>query len=225
MSGKYYIYWHLDPRTSLPVYAGKGKGDRALDLYNRHPKHIEWIKELSRLGLKPLILVGNHFESEEEAYEIEKIEIAVLRKLNCDMFNIHPGGAGRLAELAPLYCKKPIICLTNNRTYDSTVAASEDLGILTKRINDVLRGRKPSYKGYKFKYADEKLNEGPLRLRAKRELRRKLTTSKPIMCVETGKKYISITEAAKELNVDSTAIHAVLSGKNKRVKGLTFKRI
>ena len=224
-SGKYYIYWHLDPRTNLPVYAGKGKGGRAWDLYARHEDHKKWVSELALINLKPIILVGNHFESEKEAYRIERLEISILRKLNCKMFNIHPGGAGRLSELAPLYCKKPITCLNTGVQYDSTVSASENLGILAKRINDVLRGRKKSYKGLKFRYVDEKLNEKPQDLRAKKELSRRLTTSKGVICNETGKVYVSITDAAKDIRSAPSAITRHLNGGKYSVKGFTFKRI
>lgn len=222
----YYIYWHLDPRTNLPVYAGKGKGERAFDIYGRNKAHKAWFKELKQLGLKPIILIGNHFETEKEVYEIEKQEIAVLRRFNCNMFNIAPGGYGGLGELSRLSCKKSIVCLNTNQIYNSTVAAVEDLKIPAKRINDVLSGRKKSYKGFRFKYLDEKLNEKPNKIRLKKEYIRKTgTTSINIMCNETGKIYISASEAAREIKVSPSAIRGNIIGKIKRVKGLTFKRI
>ena len=45
----------------------------------------------------------------------------------------------------------------------------------------------------------------------------------PIVCVETGIVYSSITEAAKELGVSRTAVAYVCHGKTKSIKGLTFR--
>jgi hypothetical protein len=226
MKGDYYIYHHLDPRTNLPVYVGKGKGDRAWDLCLRHVEHKKWIKELKDLGLKPTILVGNHFESEKEAYQVERDDIAVLRALNCKLFNISPGGVGNLGELAKLFCTKPIICLNSGKHYNSTVDASEELKILAKRINDVLKGRKKSYRGYVFKYVDEKLNEIPEKIRKEKEFNRRIgVQSIPIICNETGKRYNSSMEASKEFGVSSGYIRSQVRGKIKHVRGFTFKEI
>lgn len=45
---------------------------------------------------------------------------------------------------------------------------------------------------------------------------------KSIICLQTGKIYSSISDAAKELSVSITAISNVLVGKSKTSKGLTF---
>lgn len=222
---EYYIYWHLDPRTSLPVYTGKGKGDRAWDFCLRHVTHKEWVKELATLGLKPVVLVGNRFESEKEAYQVEKEEIALLRKLNLKMFNISSGGVGVLSELRQ-FCKKPIVCVTTGKSYDSTASAAMDLNLQAKRINGVLKGKKKSYKGYVFKYLDENLNKEPKKIRKNKEFRRKTgTTVVKVVCVETGKEYISVIEAARDIGVTSSAIHGNLIGRLKHVKSLTFKKV
>ena len=46
--------------------------------------------------------------------------------------------------------------------------------------------------------------------------------ARPIICVETNKKYKSIKDAAEEFSVTRSAIHSVLSGKRKTCKGCTF---
>lgn len=45
---------------------------------------------------------------------------------------------------------------------------------------------------------------------------------KPIICVETGKEYNSISEAARELNTTTTMISRVVNGKRKKVKDFQF---
>ena len=225
-SGKYYIYYHLDPITTIPVYVGKGKGERAWDFCLRHPEHKKWIKELQKNGLSPIVIIGNYFESEKEAYKTEREDIAAIRSLDAKMFNISPGGAGNLGELAKLFCTKPIICLTSGKRYDSTVAASEDLGIITKRINDVLKGRKKSYKGYRFRYADDTLNEEPKKLRNKKELGKKNgSRCKPIVCNETGIAYASAEEAGKGIGVSGSYIRRQIKGIIKNARGFTFREV
>lgn len=220
----YYIYFHCDPRDPicLPRYVGKGTEDRAWDFYGRNKKHKEWVKELKELGLKPIVFIGSKFESEKEAYEVEKSEINLFKKLNGEkILNIAPGGMGCPSE----FCKKPIICLTTGKQYSSTKEAADDLKMLPKRINDVLKGRKKSYNGHKFKYLEEILNTEPDKERARKYFRKKHTTAKKIACNETGKVYISITDAAKELGVNNSTICSHLSGKRKHVKAFTFRRL
>ena len=226
MQGKYYIYHHLDPVTTLPVYVGKGSNDRAFDLTLRHSEHKKWIRGLAEVGLKPIVLIGNRFESEKEAYEVEKQDIAVLRQLGCKLFNISSGGAGNVGDLAKMYCRKPIICLNTGKEYDSTVSASEDLKMPTKRINSVLKGKKKSYKGYTFKYVDEKLNEAPRKIRAQKELnRRDGTQCKRVICNETGNIYVSYAAAAKDVGVNIWQMYKHMREKQDSVNGFTFKRI
>lgn len=75
----YYIYYLMDPRTGLPFYVGKGKGNRAHHhLENRGRQYNDYkiakIKKIRSLGLEPYIhypIVG--IEDEETAYYIEEV--------------------------------------------------------------------------------------------------------------------------------------------------------
>lgn len=158
-TGKFYIYYHVDPRDGLPKYVGKGSGNRAWEFakYRRSAKHFNWIRKLSQLGLEPLVFIGKRFNSEQECFDVEILDIAFLNKIDVGLKNIALGGQG--VRLTPAIlkkrsekCKKPIICTTNNTIYPSTIDCAKALGILPKRINDVLRARKKSYKGYRFSY-------------------------------------------------------------------------
>lgn len=218
---KYYLYYHIDPRTGFPAYIGKGSGNRYRVMYNRNYMHRIWVKELKKLNLEPFLFILKEFDSEKECLEVEKKEIAIYKKIGVNLLNIADGGAGGLSNV----CKKPIVCISNNQVYDSSKLASELLNIPAKRICDVLKGRKLSYKGLKFRYVDEKLNKIPDIKREKAIYFNKHTTSKKIICIETNVVYESITKAAKELGVSSGAIRLVLRGKNKRVRNLTFRRL
>lgn len=222
MQQEYYIYYHIDPRDSLPKYVGKGSGNRAWQFCGRNKKHKKWLEELRNEGLTPTVEVGNFFKSEDEAYKVEKIEISLLKKLSCILTNIAPGGSGYPRGLA----EKAIICTNNKTTYCSTKFAADSLNIQPKRICDVLKGRKKSYKGYQFKYEDEELNITPDKLRKQKSIFKAHTTAKPVMCNETGKAYISITEAAKDIRVTNSAIVAHLNKRtNGTIKSFTFRRI
>jgi hypothetical protein len=217
----YYIYFHIDPRDArFPKYIGKGKEERAWDFYGRNKKHKEWVKELKALGLEPIVMIGTSFENEKEAYKIEKGEIELFKRLGCELVNIAPGGMGCPSD----FCKKPIVCITNSKTYGSTKEAADELDLLPKRINDVLKGRKKSYNGYKFRYVDEKLNIEPDKIRVRKEFTRKHTTSKAVFCNETGKEYLSITDAANDIGANNSTICSHLNGKRRHVKGFTFRR-
>ncbi len=57
------------------------------------------------------------------------------------------------------------------------------------------------------------------------EAKGKISTknSKPILCIELNKKFKSITDMCKELNLDPRSVYRVLKGTFKQHKGFTFK--
>ena len=50
-TGKYYIYYHIDPRDGMPKYVGKGSGKRAWEFgkAKRNTKHFNWISCLLKI--------------------------------------------------------------------------------------------------------------------------------------------------------------------------------
>lgn len=47
---------------------------------------------------------------------------------------------------------KKIICITNNKIYDSMIEAAMELGVCQSKISLVCSGKRLSTGGYKFKY-------------------------------------------------------------------------
>lgn len=47
---------------------------------------------------------------------------------------------------------RPILCLNNNRIYDSAAMAGRELGIDPSHISSCCRGKRRTVKGYKFEY-------------------------------------------------------------------------
>lgn len=74
---RYYVYQYIDPRTNLPFYIGKGKGNRYLahlketaDTVENKRKR-EHIQQLASLGLEPTIVKFQENLSEDIAYTLE----------------------------------------------------------------------------------------------------------------------------------------------------------
>lgn len=91
--------------------------------------------------------------------------------------------------------------------------------------NTLSKGRKPWNKGKKM---SEKQKE-KMRKPKSEEHKKKMSevrigkNTKPIICLNNDKKYKSIKEAAKELNLTEPNIIAVLKGRAEKTKGYSFK--
>lgn len=93
---KYYVYIHIDPRTNLVRYVGKGSGKRA---YQFHPArrsgyHLTWLKSLKSLGMKPTVELIEQNLTEEQSFSLEKLWIAAYRHLGFPITNLTDGGEG-----------------------------------------------------------------------------------------------------------------------------------
>lgn len=91
--GKYYIYYHIDPRDNLPKYIGKGSGNRAWELgkSRRGKRHYRWIKNLESQDLKPLIFIGKCSNNEDDIYKSYELQ-SFWRKIGVYIKNIDKGG-------------------------------------------------------------------------------------------------------------------------------------
>lgn len=230
---KYYIYYHIDPRDGLPKYIGKGCGKRAWEFSRsrRSIKYSNWIKSLKRQNLKPLVFIGKLFKEEKECFDVEIKDIAFLRKAGINLKNIANGGQGvrlsrELIQKRSEKFKKPIICTTNNIKYSSSMECARALNIDPRRITDVLKARKKSYKGYRFLYQDEKLNEKYNTMREKQANWFIHTTGVKSICVETKQVYNTFAQLAKELNISTAYISRKFKDRAMiDVDGKQYKRI
>jgi len=74
---KYYVYKLLDPRSNQPFYIGKGSGTRAWTHNNfkdgnKNPYKDEYIEDLHRHGLEPIVDIVQYFDIESDAYDYEE---------------------------------------------------------------------------------------------------------------------------------------------------------
>ena len=168
--------------------------------------------------------------------ELDEIEISLISKYNelGKCYNLETGGHLRkelhedtrklLSEALTEKWKdkqylekmkknlmKKIICINTRVIYESTVSASEQLGIKYQNINQVCRGNNISTRGvdgkyYQFAYYEEGKIYKLQKLKNNRE-------SKAVVCVNTGKIYNSSVKASEEMNAQQGHISACCLGK------------
>lgn len=71
----FYVYSHIDPRTSVRMYVGIGQYDRAWNIRRnqRKEKHVKWLEELYVAGytLQDIVNIENNGLTKKEALAIE----------------------------------------------------------------------------------------------------------------------------------------------------------
>lgn len=86
---KHYIYIHKKLGTEEIFYVGKGSGNRAKTKYGRN---IYWRRIVEKYNFEYEII--EYFETDTEAFEYEKLLIALLRETGEQLCNLAPGGEG-----------------------------------------------------------------------------------------------------------------------------------
>ena len=107
--------------------------------------------------------------------------------------------------------KKPVVCVETGVEYESAAEAMKQTGIDRSSINKVCRGTMKTAGGYHWCFK----NKEPIYLKDKR--------LKSVVCIDTGKIYSSMSEAAKDTNSDPSNIKKVCEGKYKTTNKLRWK--
>jgi predicted GIY-YIG superfamily endonuclease len=94
----YHAYGLVDPRNNDLKYIGETydiKRRLSAHLYSKSNKDkVNWIKELKDLGLQPVIIILETYDTEDEALKAEVELIAYYRYIGCDLTNQKKGGYG-----------------------------------------------------------------------------------------------------------------------------------
>ena len=106
---------------------------------------------------------------------------------------------------------RPIICIETGKVYDSVSQASKDMGINAGNISQVVRGIFQAAEGYHF----EEYHNPVKTTRGK---------TVAVRCVETGKVYRSIIEAARDVGIERSRISNVIHGRYKTAGGYHWER-
>jgi hypothetical protein len=171
--------------------------------------------------------------SKNELNEREKYWISFYKTNDRNIgYNISLGGnGGNLGEKVNKLIseKNKGYILARDKDGKSLKVKANDERFITGEIVAFQKGKKPHNKGkpmskeQKEKLKKPKTEEHKKKLKAKRE---KNTNNgvftKHIICVNSGKEYLSIKSACNELGLFSSNVVNVLKGKSKSIKGYKF---
>ena len=111
---------------------------------------------------------------------------------------------------------RKIICLDTGEEFPSIAQASRTYGVSSTAVCNCVKGKTNTASGLHWKYKDEeyhksKRNEG---------MKNHPSLSHPVVCKETGERYESIGEAARQMGVCKTNIWRCAKGDAISVHGL-----
>lgn len=86
----FYTYAHYTPEGRL-FYIGKGSGNRRA--YNFHKRNAHWKSIVAKYG-NPDVQILAHWDTEEEAFDHERLLISCFRNLGHKLCNFTNGGEG-----------------------------------------------------------------------------------------------------------------------------------
>lgn len=90
--------------------------------------------------------IVNHIDENKDNCNVENLEWCSV---------LYNNSYGSRSNQAAKNCR-PVYCLELDKTFESQKAAGEAIGVDGKRINDVLRGKCKTTKGYHFCYLEDK---------------------------------------------------------------------
>lgn len=244
MKGKYYmftIYMHKN-KINQKVYIGitsqscQLRWRRAGEGYKQQPKFYNAIQKYGWDNFEHIILFENLTEEEADLKEIALIK---LYNSIANGYNIQKGGKSyshtketknklknkmlgkkhteeAKQKMREHTAKKSVICLETQESYESILAASKETGIDASSISRCCRDLQITAGKLHWQYNNDKQENQ--QLKADKRYR-------PVQCITTGKKYISIAAAAKDTNSDLSNIKKVCDGKYKTTNKLKWKYI
>jgi hypothetical protein len=230
---KHYIYYHIDPRTNQVKYVGKGSAYRAYEInYRRSLKHLEWIREITNIGLAVKIEIVERFEFEKDAYKREKELIAKFREDGVFLLNTLPGGDPLCGQNNPMYGRKrPDIAIRNienkGKTYEDLygLIKAKEIGIKLSRpgkLNGAF-GKKREDLAERNRLQKGKTAEDIHGPEKANKIREKLGGTKILR--NDGIVFYSIKSAAKAINTTRYLLQRHLNGFSLIIKGFTFQYI
>lgn len=224
-SKNYYVYehWRLDRDECF--YVGKGHGSRAYSMKNRNKHHQAIVSKLARIGSAFEVKIVAFGLSEEEAFSLEMERIAFWKSSGVDLTNMTNGGEGASGLRHSDSTKK----LWSDQRKGRPVS---DEGKLKRSKSLKGRPKTPEH-AKKAGVASGLSQQGKKHSKETIEKRKnKLETlnhfhnialKKPVVCITSGKEFISAADAGKYYNIPRDYISSVCRGKRSNTKGLVFK--
>lgn len=165
------------------------------------------------------------------------------RKKKSDNGKLNPPSKSCIA-LGNAAVRRAVICEETGDVFMSITDASNTYGISQTHLSACCRGRRKSGGGLHWKYADDTdinrfyengnqhlteeernkiIQESRSAVDAALDYGRKTHSNKPVLCVETGIVYSSVTIAAKSVNTDVRNLSSCCTGKSKSCCGLHWQ--
>lgn len=98
LPGFHYVYLYTDPRNNVPIYVGKGSGDRYKQhLYGSHNRFLNGkINSIRKCGKEPLVEIIFRSDDEDLCYDIEEhlIRAYKVKSEGGTLCNFSVGGRG-----------------------------------------------------------------------------------------------------------------------------------
>lgn len=234
----YTVYLHRN-KINQKVYIGITSQDcnarwrREGQGYKQQPKFYHAIEKYGWDNFEHIILFTN---LTKELAEQKEIELIKLYNSIENGYNIYPGGnlinhteetkqklsqimkGKKHTEIAKQKMREhtnkiAVLCIETNKIYESMRAAARETGIDPSSISRCCKGKQITAGNYHWKFIDTNIQ-----IREDKRFR-------PVQCITTGKKYISIAEAARDTNSDFSNIKKVCDGKYKTTNKLKWKYI
>lgn len=216
MDKKYYVYGHFKRGENNPFYIGKGCGNRAYATGNRSKF---WKRIANKYGYEARILIENL--SEEVAYQIEMEFIATYKSIGSCEANFTMGGDGVRVEKRWWYDKISASMKGRKRPSGKDSKSYKDK-ITKEQLYDLYVNKGMSsikigkLVGISYATVCTRLKQYGIKAKQKGKI------GVPIICVNDGKQFNSITDAAKHYNVYRENIRKVLKGIYKHTNKLKF---
>lgn len=213
---KFYVYAHMNEQYGI-FYVGKGCGKR---LYDTNKRSDFWKRIVKKHGYGLTIL--ECFLNESDAFESEIKWIAYYKSKGMCCANFTNGGDGVRVDKR-WWNEKISAALTGKKCASGKASKSYKDFIDEDTLRYMYEKENKSivfigdFFGISYPTVTARLRQYGIMVRSIKE------RGKKIICVNTGEKFNSITEAAKKHNVFRENIRKVLSGKYKTTGGLTFK--
>lgn len=116
---------------------------------------------------------------------------------------------------------RKVICIDTGQVFSSAKEVCKEMNIGIGNLSSVLQKRSKTAKGYRFEYLDEVHNINIDTVKTNKDYN--LNQKKQVICINDGKIFDSISEAAIVLNIESRAISACCRKKSIQAKGLYFE--
>jgi group I intron endonuclease len=136
-----------------------------------------------------------------------------------DSNKTYPLGLRSMVETSAQIRGHKVYCFQNGIIYDSMHKAADNLRLAEAHIRRFFKGELNSVQGYTFEKVED-ISKYPLPLQPMRRLHTGRVI--PIVCLNNGIEYFSISEAGRELNLHHELIWRVLHGKLNHTGGFRF---